>query len=123
VVSCSAWSTAAALLLATAASAQAVPLAGNYDAQLCVTLAEQPASCGPVQASLHRNALRLQFSDIEFRLQLRGNQLDVTLMHGTMQIDGFSANFDWSGDTLRFADAEKKALYEVQLGARQAAAK
>jgi hypothetical protein len=44
VVSCSAWSTAAALLLATAASAQAAPLAGNYDAQLCVALAEQPAS-------------------------------------------------------------------------------
>jgi hypothetical protein len=67
--------------------------------------------------------LRLQLSDIVYRLQMRGNQLDVTLMHGAMQIDGFSANFDWSGETLRFADAEKKALYEVQLGARQGAAK
>ena len=122
----SAWSVAAAALLlaaAAAASGQAAPQAGHYDAQLCVTLAEQPASCGPVQARLARNALRLQLSDIVYRLQLRGNQLDVTLMHGTMQIDEFSATFDWTGDTLRFADAGKKATYEVQLGARQGAPK
>ena len=76
-------------------------------------------SCGPVQARLARNGLRLRLSDIVYRLELRGNQLDVTLMHGAMQIDEFSAAFDWSGDTLRFGDAQKRTLYEVQLGERQ----
>lgn len=119
----SVWPLAATLLLAPAALAQTAPAAGDYEARLCVALAEKPASCGPAQARLGRTALRLTVSDIVYRLQLRGNQLDVTLMHGAMQIDGFSANFDWTGDTLRFADAGKKAVYEVQLGARQGAVK
>ena len=118
-----AWLAAAALLLAAAASAQAAPAAGDYEAQLCVVLAEQPASCGPVQARLGRTALRLQVSDLVYRLQLHSSQLDVTLMHGTMQIDGFTAAYDWQGRTLRFADVDKNARYEVQLGARHGAAK
>jgi hypothetical protein len=109
----------ALLLPAAVAPAQASPAAGNYAATLCVTQAEQPATCGPVQARLARNGLRLRLSDIVYRLELRGNQLDVTLMHGAMQIDEFSAAFDWSGDTLRFGDAQKRTLYEVQLGERQ----
>jgi hypothetical protein len=112
-----------ALLLAAAAAAQAAPPAGDYDAQLCVTVADQAASCGPVQARLACSALRLQVSDIVYRLQLHSSQLDVTLMHGTMQIDGFSAPYDWAGSTLRFVDAEKSARYEVQIGARQSASK
>jgi len=38
-----------------------------------------------------------------------------------MQIDEFSAAYDWAGDTLRFNDAAKNVLYEVRLGARRSA--
>ena len=54
---------------------------------------------------------------------MHSSQLDVTLMHGTMQIDGFTADYDWQGNTLRFADIGKRARYEVQLGTRQSATK
>ena len=40
-----------------------------------------------------------------------------------MEIDEFSAAYQWAGDTLRFSDAAKNVRYEVRLGARRAAAK
>ena len=39
-------------------------------------------------------------------------------MHGTMQIDEFSAEYEWQGDVLSFVDGDKKARYEVKVGAR-----
>ena len=44
-------------------------------------------------------------------------------MHGAMQIDEFSAPYDWDGDTLRFSDADKNVRYEVRLGTRKSAAR
>ena len=43
-------------------------------------------------------------------------------MHGAMQIDEFSAAYQWAGDTLRFSDAAKNVSYEVRLGARRTTA-
>jgi hypothetical protein len=44
-------------------------------------------------------------------------------MHGPMQIDEFSAAYDWDGTTLRFSDAAKAVRYEVRIGARRTAAR
>jgi hypothetical protein len=39
-----------------------------------------------------------------------------------MQLDEFSADYAWQGDTLQFADRAKGARYELQLGNRKKAA-
>ena len=44
-------------------------------------------------------------------------------MHGQMQIDEFSAAYDWDGTTLRFSDAAKAVRYEVRIGARRTASR
>ena len=113
------------LALFGAASAQAAPAAGSYEARLCVTLAAQPPSCGAAQARLSGAHLRVKINDIEYRLLLqpKRGQLDVLLMHGTMQIDEFSAPYEWAANNLQFADADKQTRYEVQFGERQRAAK
>ena len=96
------------------------PAPGRYQAQLCVTAAASaPPSCGPAELDV-RSATRAQVrvADIVYRLHLRPAQLDVATMHGTMQIDEFSAEYEWQGEVLRFVDADKKASYEVKAGAR-----
>ena len=116
---------AAAVLAAGAA--HAAPAAGRYDAQLCVTLADQPAACGPAQAQLTGHRLRVRISDIEYRLDLKpkraAGELLAMLMHGAMQIDEFSAPYEWRGNTLQFDDADKRTRYEIQLGERPRAPK
>ena len=118
---------ALALLLAGHGPASAAPAAGAYGATLCVRLATQPPSCGPVQAQLSAQRLELRASDIVYRLALpvqRGSsRLDVQVMHGTMQIDEFNGPFEWAGTTLRFDDSDKQTRYEVQLGERERAIK
>jgi hypothetical protein len=39
-------------------------------------------------------------------------------MHGSMQIDGFFANYEWTGNALQFLDQEKRTRYEVRLTPR-----
>jgi hypothetical protein len=116
-----------ALLSAGIVPAFAAPASGTYDARLCVTQASQAQSCGPAQARLAGRRLRVQVSDIEYRLQLKAQRdsgrLEVALMHGTMQIDEFSAPYEWIGSALRFNDADKQTRYEVQFGERQRGAK
>ena len=115
------------LALLGAASVQAAPAAGRYEARLCVTLAAQPPNCGPAQAQWSGGRLQLKVNDIEYRLQLQPKrergQLDVLLMHGTMQIDEFSAPYEWAANNLQFADADKQTRYEVRFGERQRAAR
>jgi len=106
-----------------AASVQAAPAAGSYEAQLCVTLAAQPPSCGAAQAQLSGGRLQVKVSDIVYRLKLQPQrargQLDVLLMQGTMQIDEFSSTYEWAANKLLFDDADKQTRYEVQFGKRQ----
>jgi hypothetical protein len=114
---------AVAWLAAGMTPALAAPAAGTYAARLCVTLADQPASCGPAQAHLAGNRLRVRVSDIEYRLELQprrtAGDLIALLMHGAMQIDEFNAPYAWRGAVLQFDDADKRTRYEVQLGERQ----
>jgi hypothetical protein len=113
----------AAALLGSAAGAQpAAP--GRYEGQLCV--ATQPGvepTCGAAEVDVpSARRLSVRISDIVYHLALRGTRLDVTTMHGNMQIDEFSAAYKWSGDTLLFGDPAKDARYEIRVGAKKRAA-
>ena len=108
------------IAVAAAPAWAAGPAPGRYEAQLCVaTAASAPPSCGTAELDV-RSATRgeVRVADVVYRLHLRPAQLDVATMHGTMQIDEFSAAYEWQGDVLRFVDADKKASYEVKTGAR-----
>ena len=98
------------------AAASAAPAPGRYPATLCVTTsASAPPSCGPAELDV-RSAGRadLRIADIVYRLTLRPAQVDVTTLHGRMQIDEFSASYEWQGDVLVFVDADKDVRYEVR---------
>lgn len=112
---------AAALLSALAlgpASANP-PAAGRYDAELCVTLDTAAPNCGPADAQVLRgNRVLVRVADIVWQLQLHSSQLDVVMMHGAMQIDGFVANYEWlAGPALEFVDADKRTRYALRLAA------
>ena len=55
-------------------------------------------------------------ADLVYRLQWHSSQVDVVLMHGSMQIDEFTAVYEWRGATLEFADRDQRLRYEVQVG-------
>ena len=96
------------------------PPPGHYDAVMCVTVGDAAASCGPVSADIGGAGQALvRVSDIAYRLEVHSDQLGVTLFHGTMQIDGFFAPYQWSGTQLLFNDAEKATRYELKLGTRR----
>ncbi|MCU0963684.1 MAG: hypothetical protein MUF08_01180 [Burkholderiaceae bacterium] len=96
------------------------PPPGHYDAVMCVTVGGAQASCGPVTADLGGAGQALvRVSDITYRLEIHADQLGVTLFHGTMQIDGFFAPYQWNGSNLHFSDLEKGTRYEVKLGTRR----
>ena len=98
----------------------AAPAAGHYDARLCVTVNNTPQQCGPVTADIgEAGQALLRISDIAYRLEVYGDQLGVTLFHGTMQIDGFFAQYQWGPSQLLFIDTEKNTRYELKLGARR----
>ena len=102
------------------ALAASPPRAGSYDAELCVTLQRGAApTCGAADVVVNGAHLSVRVADIVYRLALQRAKLDVETMHGRMQIDEFSAPYEWVGDTLRFGDEAKQVLYEVRLGARK----
>jgi hypothetical protein len=109
------------LILATAPAWAAGPVPGRYDATLCVaTAASAPPSCGPVELEMKSaSQARLRVADIVYRLALRPAQVDVATMQGTMQIDEFSARYDWQGDQLTFTDDDKAVRYTVRVGKRR----
>ena len=97
-----------------------LPPPGHYDAVMCVTVGDAQASCGPVTADIGAAGQALvRVSDIAYRLQVQADELGVTLFHGTMQIDGFFAPYQWNGNQLQFNDPEKATRYELKLGPRR----
>lgn len=108
-------------LLASLPGHAAAPPPGRYEgAQLCVAHADAAPACGGVELEW-RNArrARLRVSDVAYTLVLHTSQVDVSLQHGAMQIDAFTAAYDWDGETLRFTDAAKNVRYEVRPGRRR----
>ena len=110
-------------LLAAATAVDAAPAApGRYDAELCVaTRPEAAPTCGAAEVEVTPARISVRVADIVYRLALKTAQLDVETMHGQMQIDEFSAAYEWEGTTLRFSDAAKDVRYEVRIGARKGA--
>lgn len=110
----------AASLFAAVAAAQPAS-SGRYDGQLCVaTRPDVQPRCGTAEVDVssgHRLSVRV--ADVVYRLDLREAQLDVTMMQGRMQIDEFSAAYQWKGDTLLFGDPAKDARYEIRVGTRR----
>lgn len=85
---------------------------------------DRAGDCGPVQiAVLSGNRAVVRISDIVYRLQLHASQVDIVLMHGSMQIDGFTAPYDWQGQTLHFEDPEKGLRYEIDFDPKAARVK
>lgn len=108
---------AAVLPHSSAAAADAPPPLGRYDAELCVAIGTAAASCGPADLEWRRaGRARLRISDFVYTLRLRTGQVDVTLQHGAMQIDAFTAIYEWDGGTLRFVDVAKDVRYELRSG-------
>lgn len=112
----------ASVILALAASAAGAnaPALGRYEGQFCVTVAsDSVTSCGPAEVDVLRDRrLRVRISDIVYRLKLHSSQVEVVLMHGTMQIDEFVAAYDWAGTALQFDDIDKRTHYELRLTPR-----
>ena len=79
----------------------------------------EPAGCGPATLDVRsRGVATVQMSDVVYRLALRPQRVDVTTFQERMQIDGFSAEYEWVGPMLRFVDVEKNVRYEVTPGRR-----
>lgn len=115
------WRSLVVPFTALASTATAAPAPGRYDAQLCV--ATQPAvapSCGAAMVELRGGGrVEVRVADIVYRLALRSTQLDAATLQGPIQIDEFSAAYEWQGKVLRFSDAGKKVRYEVRLTRRR----
>ena len=112
-------------LLTASAVTLAAPAAppGRYDAELCVaTRPGAEPTCGAAEVDVTPTRISVRVADIVYRLALRPAQLDVATMHGQMQIDEFSAAYEWQGTTLRFSDADKDVRYEVRIGVRKGTA-
>lgn len=108
--------------------AQGQPNPGRYDGRLCVTTSVALQQCGPAEVVLFNGGrASVRISDVRYELTLSGSQVDVGLLHGTMQIDGFTGVYAWKGAgsdaVLHFVDAEKKVHYEVRFADLAAAAR
>ena len=109
--------------LASAALAHAAPAVGRYTGRLCVTTAVGAPECGSARVALRTaRKAEVRISDLLYSLTLHSSQVDVVLKHGAMQIDGFTATYEWKGagpgQTLHFVDAAKGVHYEVQFISR-----
>ena len=94
----------------------AEPAPGRYEGRWCVGVGEAAPDCGPAQVDvLRQRRLNVRIADIVYQLQLNSSQVDVVLMHGTMQIDGFFAPYEWVGTSLQFLDLDKRTRYQLQL--------
>ena len=121
------WAAVLGLLLSVSMSmpALATPTAGRYDGRLCVATAAAAApDCGPARVELRGAGQALvRVSDMLYLLTLQAGQADVVLKHGAMQIDGFTAAYEWKASgkasALHFVDADKGVRYEVRLGERR----
>jgi hypothetical protein len=110
-----------AALLASAVGGLAVaappsrPDVGRPAAEHCVATMPMPPSCGPAQVDLRADgSLRMRVDDIVYNLKLHSSQVDVIVMHHVVQIDEFTAPYEWLGPTLQFVDNDRRSRYEVR---------
>ena len=97
---------------AAVGAALAAPATGRHAARLCVTTGVSAPGCGAAELDWRSGGrARLRISDIVYTLHFRTRQVDVVLKHGAMQIDAFTAIYEWQGETLSFVDADKNVRY------------
>ena len=114
----------AALLVVTAGGLAAAPLArpeaGRHAAELCVATLPQPASCGPAQVDLRADGtMRLRVDDVVYNMKLHSSQVEIVVMHNVVQIDEFTAPYEWVGNTLQFKDGDRNSRYEIRFNDRK----
>jgi hypothetical protein len=112
--------TAFALFFVGGAAIAAAPPPGRYEATLCVSTSPvAPPSCGAAEFELRaQGQVQVRVADIVYHLHLRPAQVDVKTMQGKMELDEFSAEYEWRGNVLSFVDADKNVHYEVTPGAK-----
>lgn len=94
----------------------APPASGRYAGRFCVTTGTADPDCGTAEVTLRAGRqMQIRVADIVYRLQLHSSQLDLVLMHGAMQIDAFTANYEWQDRTLDFSDPQKAVRYRITL--------
>jgi len=104
---------------ASAAASEGRPAPGRHAGELCVATAAAEASCGPAQVELRRDgAVRVRIDDLVYRLQLHSSQVDVVLMHGSVQVDEFTVPYEWAGSSLQFVDENRHVHYELRFAKR-----
>ena len=98
----------------------ALPSPGRYEATLCTAAsALADPGCSEVQLQVRpRGRWRLQIHDLVYHLRLRGPELDLALMHGSMQIDEMAVAYRWVDGRLQFVDPLKNTRYEIRPGRR-----
>ncbi len=110
----------AVLAFAAAAAVAAPPPPGRYGGELCVTVGAGRQSCGPAELRLDGDGTAsARVDDVVYRLQLRRDEVAVLLTQGAGELDQFVADYRWEGHTLRFADVERAARYELRFGRRR----
>ena len=111
--------TSIAALAACGGVLAAAPEAGRHAAELCVATLPKPPSCGPAQVDVRTDGtMRVRVDDVVYKLQLRSSQVEVVVMHNVVQIDEFTAPFEWAGDALSFNDDGRRSRYELRFAAR-----
>ena len=98
-----------------AAAPLARPEAGRHAAELCVATLPQPPRCGPAQVDLRADgSLRMRIDDIVNNLKRNSSQAEVIVMHNVVQIDEFTAPYEWVGSRLQFKDDDRNSRYEIR---------
>jgi hypothetical protein len=97
-----------------------LPAPGVYEATLCTAAsALADPGCSAVQLQVRPlGRWRLQIHDLVYHLRLRGPELDLALMHGSMQIDEMAVAYRWADGRLQFIDPLKNTRYEIRPGRR-----
>ena len=114
----------ASLLLAGATGAPPSPALppGEYAARMCVTVAAQPANCGPVAAQVDAGGdITVRVHDFRYLIQFAPRAVIVLTLHGGMLVSEALSTYRWAGRTLLFADSERGLQYEIDLAPPAAA--
>jgi uncharacterized protein YdeI (BOF family) len=101
-------------------AASPAPAVGRHDAEMCVATLPKAASCGPANVDVRTDgSIRVRIDDVVYSLRLHSSQVSVVVMHNVVQIDEFTAPYEWAGRSLTFADDERRARYELRFGSQR----
>lgn len=93
---------------------QRLPADGLYAGELCTAVVAGPLNCGAADVFLSKGRAKVGVSDFIYDLALDEGQVDVTLVHGRMLVDVWSASYSWDSHYLRFIDQERRTFYRVR---------